>query len=242
MSARPILRWTGRVAGGCLLAVVVGGLAFCVAFRAERRVNVVTVPDWTGKPLARATADAGALGLVLETAGQRHDPGVPVDGIVQQDPQAGAVVRRGRTVRVTLSLGGETIAVPDVVRHPARQEEAEIRRMGLEPGVETRVTVSDVPEGQVIAQWPVPGTTSLNGERVHRLVSEGPRVPRWVMPDLTGRPLREAQDWITLCGFRAGPVRRMPSPGKAPGTVLGQQPLAGWPVGPRDVVELTVAR
>jgi len=237
-----LARGLGWGAGGCLLFVVVACLSFCVAFRAERRTNVVTVPDLTGQPRSAAQSEAASLGLVLLTAGQRHDPGVAVDSIVRQDPPAGAVVRRGRTVRVTVSLGGETIAVPDIVRHPARQAEAEIRRQGLDPGFETRVRDADVPEGQVMAQTPPPGTMAVSGERIHRLVSDGPRPPRWVMPNLVGRPLRVAQDWITLCGFRSGPVRRMPSEGKVSGTILGQHPPPGSRIGPRDVVELTVVR
>jgi beta-lactam-binding protein with PASTA domain len=61
------------------------------------------------------------------------------------------------------------------------------------------------------------------------------------MPDLAGRTLREAQEWITLCGFRSGAVRRVPAEGKRSGTIVGQLPLSGYPIAPRDVVELTVA-
>jgi hypothetical protein len=78
-------------------------------------------------------------------------------------------------------------------------------------------------------------------ERVHRLVSDGPRVARWVMPDLAGRTLQDAQEWITLCGFRGGAVRRVPADGRRSGTIVGQLPLSGYPIARRDVVELTVA-
>jgi beta-lactam-binding protein with PASTA domain len=61
------------------------------------------------------------------------------------------------------------------------------------------------------------------------------------MPDLAGRTLRDAQEWITLCGFRGGVVRRVPSDGRLSGTIVGQLPLSGYPVARRDVVELTVA-
>jgi beta-lactam-binding protein with PASTA domain len=61
------------------------------------------------------------------------------------------------------------------------------------------------------------------------------------MPDLTGRTLRDVQEWITLCGFRSRAVRRVPAEGKRSGTVLGQLPLSGYPIARRDVVELTVA-
>jgi len=90
-------------------------------------------------------------------------------------------------------------------------------------------------------QSPRGGVLAASGERVDRLVSDGPRSPRWVMPNLEGRPLRVAQEWITLCGFRSAAVRREPTSGTLPGTVVGQRPKAGWPIGRNEVVELTVA-
>jgi beta-lactam-binding protein with PASTA domain len=53
--------------------------------------------------------------------------------------------------------------------------------------------------------------------------------------------LREAQEWITLCGFRRGAVRRVPADGKPSGMIVGQLPLSGYPIARREVVELTVA-
>ena len=236
---------TGRVAvwvvaTGAILGVV-GVASFCVALRSDRRSNLVQVPDWVGRGRQEALAQAQALGLAFEVAELRHDPGVAVDRIVQQDPAAGTQVRHGRTIRVVVSLGGETLTVPSVIGQPARQAELELRRSGLTPGWEARIHDAGVPPSQVIDEAPAAGTLSVSGDRVHRLVSDGPRVPRFVMPDLTGRTLRDAQEWITLCGFRSRAVRRVPAEGKRSGTVVGQLPLSGYPVARRDVVELTVA-
>lgn len=242
MTPRRVLRVVGWTFGAAALATAAAATAFCVAFRAERPAGVVTVPDWTGKPRTEAAEEAKALGLGFEVAESRHDPGLAADHVIQQEPVPGAIVRRGRTVRAVVSLGGEMIAVPDVVGHPSRQAEAEIRRAGLVPGIESRIPDASAPDGAVIAQAPPAGALSVAGERVGRLVSEGPPTFRWVMPDLTGRPLRDVRDWITLCGFRAGPVRRLPGEGRPPGSVIGQLPRAGSPVARRDVIELTVAR
>ena len=225
-----------------LLVVGVGGLSFCVALRAERRSNIVELPDWTGRTKDDAEAQARSLGLNFEVAEERHDPGVAVSRVLSQEPASGTTVRRGRTIRVVVSLGGETLHVPTLVGQPGRQADLALKREGLQAGWDARLHDADVPEGVVIAQSPPGDALTVSGERVHLLVSEGPRPPRWVMPDLSGRPLREVQDWITLCGFRTGPVRRMPADGKESGTVVGQLPPAGWPIGRRDVVELTVAR
>jgi serine/threonine-protein kinase len=224
-----------------LVAGTVGLASFCVTLRSDRRSNLLDVPDWTGRSREDAASEAARLGLVFEVAEQRHDPGVAPDRIVQQDPSPGTQVRHGRTVRVVVSLGGETLTVPALVGQPARQAELELRRQGLMPGWEARVHDVAVAQGQVMEQAPAGGTLSVSGDRVHRLISEGPLAPRWVMPNLAGRTLRDAQEWITLCGFRSGAVRRVPSDGRRSGTIVGQLPLSGYPIARRDIVELTVA-
>jgi serine/threonine-protein kinase len=228
------------VGGGAVLGAVALA-SFCVALRSDRRSNLVAVPDWVGRGREEALAQAQASGLVMEVAEMRHDPGLAVDRIVQQDPPPGTQVRHGRTIRVVVSLGGETLTVPTVTGQPMRQAELELQRQGLTPGWEARVHDNLVPVGVVIDQAPGGGTLSVSGERVHRLVSDGPKTPRWVMPDLAGLTLRDAQEWITLCGFRGGAVRRVPADGRRSGTIVGQLPLSGYPVARRDVVELTVA-
>jgi serine/threonine-protein kinase len=229
------------IIGGGAVVGAVGLASFCVALRSDRRSNLVEVPDWIGRGREEALAQAKASGLVMEVAEMRHDPGLAVDRIVQQEPAPGTQVRHGRTIRVVVSLGGETLTVPSVTGQPTRQAELELRRQGLTPGWEARVHDNLVPAGQVIDQAPAGGTLSVSGERVHRLVSDGPRASRWVMPDLAGRTLQDAQEWITLCGFRGGAVRRVPADGRRSGTIVGQLPLSGYPVARRDIVELTVA-
>src|SRR5262245_49479095 len=145
---------TGRVGVWVVIGAVLAGAAglasFCVALRSDRRSNLVAVPDWIGHSREDALGQAQALGLAFEVAELRHDPGVSVDRIVQQEPAAGTQVRHGRTIRVVVSLGGETLTVPSVVGQPARQAELELRRSGLNPGWEARIHDDDAPASQVI--------------------------------------------------------------------------------------------
>jgi len=62
------------------------------------------------------------------------------------------------------------------------------------------------------------------------------------MPDLTGRDRRSAERWIETCGFRKGAVRVVDSADSAQGTIVGQLPLAGYPIAGNGVVELAIAR
>ena len=104
-------------------------------------------------------------------------------------------------------------------------------------GEEVRATAS----GAVLAQVPPAKTPAVPNTRVHRLVSDGPPVATWVMPDLTGLSRGAAESWISASDFRRGAVRRVRMSGRRSGSVVGQLPLAGYPIRSRDVVELTVA-
>lgn len=228
------------LAGG--LAACVFAVSFYVAMRVEMRSTEVKVPDLTGMTLEQASVRVEPLDLVLDVVDQRHDPAVASGLVLQQTPPEHASVRRGRKIKLILSLGGRVLEVPDLAGHAARAVEIELRQEGFSPGDEARVASADFQVGRVIAQVPPPSTPAVPNSRVHRLVSTGPRPTTWVMPDLAGLTRREAEKWISMSQFRRGAVRRVSISGRRPGTVVGQLPLAGYPVRSKDVVELTVAQ
>ena len=170
--------------GGLVLAVF--GLSFYFAMRVEMSSTEVTVPDLSGLTLEAATAQVEPLELVLAVVDHRHDPAVPSDRVLQQVPGAGSAVRRGRKVKLIISLGETVLQVPNLVGEAARTVEIGLRRGGLTPGYEVRVPSMTIPAGRVMAQAPPADTPAVPNTRVHRLVSEGPARVIWVMPDLRG--------------------------------------------------------
>jgi len=231
--------WVG--AGGALV-VFVFVLSFYLAMRVEMRSTEVQVPDLAGLTLQAASERVEPLELVLEVVEQRHNAVVSSGRVLQQMPPAEAAVRRGRKVKLILSLGGRVLEVPDLSGQASRAVEIELRQEGLIPGDEARVPFAKVARGRIVAQVPPSGTPAVPSTRVHRLVSSGPPEVTWVMPDLGGLERQTAENWLSGHGFRRGAVRRVRMGGRAPGTVVGQQPLAGYPVRANDIVELTVAR
>ncbi len=227
--------------GGGALIVVVFVASFCAAMRVEMRSTEVAVPDFRGLTAEEAGRRAAPAGLVLHVAGERHDPGMASGRVLEQMPQPGAAVRRGRKVKLVLSLGGKVLTVPDLVGHPAREVAIELSQEGFVAGEEARVPSYDLPAGRVLAQVPPARTTAVPTSRVHRLVSDGPPEPVWVMPDLTGRSRAEIESWLAAAGFRVGTVRRVGAAGRRRDSIVGQLPLAGYPIRPREIVELSIA-
>ena len=225
------------------LAAVAGAVAlgtFWLSFNAQRRASQVQVPELRGLTQSEAETRAGRSALVIEVVEERHDPATSRGQVLGQEPSAGSAVRRGRKVRVVLSLGGEVLRVPNLVGSGARSVVVRLEQEDFALGDEARTWSRAVPAGTVLAQVPAPGSPGVPGTRVHRLVSSGPPPTRWVMPDLTGLPRARAESWIGSSGFRLAPVRYVAG-SDTPGMVVGQLPLPGHPVNSRAVVQLTVA-
>jgi serine/threonine-protein kinase len=237
---RAALAVTWIFGGGALVAVVFVA-AFCTAMRVERRSTEVMVPDLRTLTVPEAEHLVTPVGLVLQVVDQRHDPSLASGRVLEQMPQQGAAVRRGRKVKLVLSLGGKVLTVPDLIGHPAREVAIELRQGGFVAGDEARVSSYDLPAGRILAQVPPAETTAVPNSRVHRLVSDGPPEPAWIMPDLTGRPRAEVEAWLVTAGFRVGAVHRVGAAGRVRDTVVAQLPLAGYPIRSREIVELSLA-
>lgn len=236
------LEWAAWIVGGGAIVGTVFAVSFYFAMIAERRTTAVSVPDVVGLTLDAASKAGDPLGLVFEVVDQRNDPALPSGRVLQQMPPPGSSVRRGRKIRLVLSLGGRVLEVPNLVGHASRAVELELRQEGFVPGDEARVPLRTRGTGTVAAQVPPPDTPAVPGTRVHRLVSDGTPPATYVMPDLTGLTEAQAERFVEGSGFRRAPVRRVRVAGRPSGTVIGQLPLAGYPIRARDVVELTVAR
>jgi len=101
----------------CLVATYV--LFAVTAMRVALRVREVPVPDLRNHTVAEATAqlqDAG-LALTVDQSG-RLDPKVPAGRIALQDPGAGAVTRRQRSVRDPVRQRADRRVDGPVDRHP----------------------------------------------------------------------------------------------------------------------------
>jgi len=243
-----LLRTGGIVSVVLWLALVAAvgsatfGAAFWLSVRSVARSTEVEVPDLAGLDLSAAQVQVEPSGLVLQVVDERHDPAVPSGRIIEQVPLPGSSVRRGRKVKLVLSRGDRVLVVPSLVGRPIRAVDIDLRQEGFVPGELARAPSSSAPAGTVLAQVPAPESPAVPQARIHRLVSDGPPPRTWVMPDLSGLSRADAERWIAMSGLRRGAVRRVRMERRASDAVVGQMPLAGYPLRSRDVVDLTVAQ
>ena len=221
---------------GFLLAYV---LLFLFAFPSEVVPDDGRVPTVVGLPFEDAVLaleKAGFHGLKGETRFHRT---VARDVILQQDPPAGSLQKRGIDITLAVSGGQRSATVPDVVGLSQQQARLAIENAGFQFGPTTEKT-SDQPRGAVVAINPAQGEVVPLPAVARIIISRGPATLQ--VPDLTGRTVADAQSTLDQLGLHLGAVSRDTSSFQPENTVLSQSPAAGQAISAGGHVSLRVSR
>jgi len=225
--------------GGVLAVVMVGLWGGWRAFSSYLAVPEVTVPNFVGQPLETAERMAGSARLTLQVTEQAYSPDAPPNSVVSQDQPAGKVVKQGRVINVIVSLGAETVIVPDVERRSLLEARLLIDQARLRIGDLREAFDEQVKGGFVIEQDPQPGARVDRGRPINLVVSKGPQ--RLEMPSLLGRPLLDARRMLQDMGVTLSEVRNTTATDLAPGLVVEQSPRPGTRIRATDPVTVTVS-
>jgi eukaryotic-like serine/threonine-protein kinase len=216
------------------------GLFAVVAMRVALRAREIPVPKVVGLEFADAGSALEAAGLTLKIDDSHpFSDTVPEGRIASQDPPAGFVVRRGRSVRVWTSAGSRSSVVPNLVGDTERSAQARSTQDGLGVSVAADIRSSDFPADVVVAQDEPAGSRA---NRVGVVVNRGERAAGYVMPDLIGASSDAALDVLRSHGLRVSVVAQQPYPGVPSGVILRQAPAAGFQVTPDQPISLEVSR
>ena len=230
---------------GKLVLLAAGLVATYVLFaaasmRVALRAREVQVPDLTNRTANEASAIAADLGLTLKVDDSRRpDLKVPAGRVLSQEPVAGAVARRQRSLRVWLSAGQRASTVPLLIGETERTAQLRLTQDGFMPPDVSEIRSQSFASDVVVAQTPA---AKAAAGRVALLVNRGDRGASYVMPDLIGVNGDRAADILRDRGFRVAVVGSIPYPGVAAGIVIRQSPQSGFQIGPGEPISLEVSR
>lgn len=162
-------------------------------------VEETQVPDVTGMPLEEAFRTLRQAELEVRSYPE-NVPGQPADQIINQNPVAGAVVRRGRSVTLGVNNPPADTRVPTLTGRQEAELETMLADAGLTLG-EVSYEYSSDPEGSVISQNPEGGSMLTSGESVAVVVSRGQELQRVTMPDVSGLSVNEARQQLSALGI-----------------------------------------
>ncbi len=222
--------------GGFLLAYV--GL-FLFAFPADVLPDDGRVPNVVGMPFDEAAAAVDKVGFLAVKSETRFHKTTAADVILQQDPPAGSLQKRGTDIHLAVSGGQRRATVPEVAGTTQQQARIVIENAGFQVGSVVQQT-SDQPRGAVISTDPPAGTALELPAVVSIALSRGPATVQ--VPDLTGRTLADARSTLEQLGLQVGATSPDTSSVQPENTVLGQAPAAGGTVSAGGRVSLRISR
>lgn len=218
---------------GVIAALLLAGLIALAATQIK-----VTVPDVVGQPQANALATLSAAGLKMVVIGQAPSPTLAQGDIVSETPTAGARVRRGSQVGVTISTGKPTATVPGVTGLSFSAASSALTSAGLSVGQVTQQNSTTFPTETVISQSSPAGAQLPAGTAVNLVVSTGAKTVS--VPDVRGMSEANATDKLQGVGLAVN-VGSVFS-GQPKGIVVSQGPAGGSVVPVGSTVSISVSK
>ncbi|HKV04554.1 MAG TPA: PASTA domain-containing protein [Candidatus Acidoferrales bacterium] len=241
MTLRERLEWIFRMALLLFILSSVGFLSALTAMRFAIQGREVAMPDVVGRVAGQAQQilQGRRLGIKVE---DRIYSSLPVDTVVRQSPPPNMRVKAGQDAHVVLSLGPQKATIPQLKDQSLRAAQVQLLRSEMQLGEISSVYLPGSVPDTVMQQDPAPGTTDVTGPHVNLLVALGPRPAAFVMPDLAGLPVAEAQSRLTPAGLKVSKLTPVTPSDAPPGTVVGEMPARGQRVDPGSEVELQVSQ
>ena len=146
---------------------------------------VVTVPDLKGRSQRDARFSLMKNGLNLGETDYEISKEYPENTVIKQSMEPGTPLRKGASIRITLSLGDGTgkVEVPDLSGKTPHEAEKLLAQRGLKIGNTSYQVSPDLPSNTILSQFPHPGITVMMGQTVDLFV---------VQPG--GKKLKEIQE------------------------------------------------
>ncbi len=201
--APSLLRAVFRGAGfGALLLLVVWGSGQ-ITMRLVQEKGKVDLPPVVGMESVAAIELLKERGLIPKIVTEEFNNRVGRGRIASQQPAGVMRVKPGAEVRLIVSRGPDSAAMPDLAGLPLPDAQRLMAEQGLRVGTVTEVHAEHHPPGVVIAHEPPAGESAKRGTAVHVLMNAGVSEEVGTMPNLVGQPVRGALARLQGMGVEA---------------------------------------
>ncbi|WP_433451388.1 Stk1 family PASTA domain-containing Ser/Thr kinase [Streptomyces sp. CA-142005] len=200
----------------------------------------VTVPDVRGIQFDQAQSQLTDKGFKVEKKTQvsSQTPNVVID----QDPEGGTSKQKGTVITLTVAKPEDKVTIPnDIVGMSCDDARAKLQQLGLAPS--STCTPTPTPnqddDGKVLSTNPPVGQSVNKNTPVTVNVGQFQGPQQTQVPNVTGQPLKQAQDILRQKGF-TNIQTNGPSDDKA--RVVQQNPAQGTTADPSNTpIVLTTA-
>jgi beta-lactam-binding protein with PASTA domain/tRNA A-37 threonylcarbamoyl transferase component Bud32 len=181
----------------------------------------IAVPTVANEKEAPALAAIARAGFLTSTVPQTSDS-VPKGEVIKTNPAGGSKAQKGSTVKVFVSTGRGSVAVPNVAGLSVDAATSALQAKGFQVADKTDGN-STAAANTVVKQRPLAGAKAARGSTVTIYVSGG----GVSVPSVIGDPRATAVQILSGDGFKVNQVVAAGPPGSTPGNVFSQNPSGG---------------
>lgn len=209
-----------------LAAILVGGGIYAYQKLNEffnRSGGNVLVPDFRG----RHTSEVMKLkpsNIEVVTRDQKYDDRQPKGYVIAQYPDPGTLVKPGKQVLITVSLGLQKVNVPNLIGKSMREVDVALMNSQLVLGNSAYVFSDKISPDRIVGQSPLSSEEYGVNKNVDLLISLGKKPETLPLPNLTGTNLDVAKERIKSWGFNVGRTYSKPDSNRAKYQVISTSP------------------
>lgn len=237
-----------------MLTSVLKGIVFFILFVAAAVISafftisfiiksedIVVCPKLEGKDVLYTLEILSDLSLNTKVIRSVYSSTIPKNHVVDQDPEPGAEIKKGRDVKITVSKGPESIIMPVLAGLSRRQAQLILDQNGLSLNAVSKIRCSRLKKDDVLSQYPSPGTKVKRKQPIDLLVCSGKSIGFYQMTDYSDLTEDEAIEKIEKGPFSLGNVRYLSIKGMPEGVVIDQTPFPGNRTAKSQKVALVVS-
>ena len=231
---------------GITVAFALACLALCWAILNDSSTLMsekadVVLADYSGMTQDEVNAQPQvSSGQITVNWEQSYSNDYAAGYVYKQSPVAGRTVREGQSVTRTVSLGIQSVPVPDVTNYLQADAEQQLKNLGVSVLV-TQAVEPTVASGSVIRTDPAAGSQVAAGSTVVVYVSRPQVSTTAKVPSLVGlSSVNDARTLLVQNKLGLGSTTEQYSD-KPAGTIIAQNPAAGSTVKVNSRVSVTVS-
>lgn len=225
-----------------MLAVVLPFIGLLVYLLLPQTTGpAVRVPVVVGLNESQARQVLKESGLRMRVIGKDYNEQWTRGIVFYQDTTARASVRRMSVIGVKISLGAETVQIPDLRGLTEAEARLQLENAQLAAGTVTSAPSPDVETGLVSGQTPAAGQRSSIGGKVDLVISAGAEDLTIEVPYLIGRNIDDARPSLESLGLAVGRLVPQSSSTYNEGEIMEQNPLAGEKVPRGTTIDFTIS-
>jgi len=204
--------------------------------------NEVDLPDVIEMPINEAQDLLVEQGFQVVIRDSLYDANHPAGIVIEQNPYPYAVVKEGRRVYLTVSIGEKPIIMPNLFGVSPREAELILDTHDLKLGSKNYYYSERYHEGTVMGQSYPQGQEIKSGSRIDIIISLGQLSEELVVPDLVGKSLHEARERLRAVKLKIAEIEWEERDNILPETIISQSLPSGQNFSPEETISLVVSK